>query len=539
MQAPHSRPVPQAVATSQTDSKPSSRMRPASCLARLLATRAQVGRLVAQPAGGEGDDLLDRRAAGTAAGAGARDRHDLARRRAAALGDGGDEVALADAVAVADLGRVGQVGGAGQGRVGQRLQRVADEVAGADGGDERLRAARVAEQHRADDAPVADRELAIDAGRRVGDDRLEIAARLTGADEVDARDLELRAGHRAEVQRGRGAVVGAADRGVAGRQRVGRDARLVVDRRDESVDDAAVLGALADGDDAGQARAHRVVDDDPAVADDPHRTRELGLRTDPDRHDDEVGEQLRAVGEAQAVGAIGTDDLLGVALELDVDVQAAQRGREQRAGARVELALHEAVEQVYDGDRAALRGDAAGGLEAEQAAADDGGALDPALGGGEADGVAVGGVAERMHAGEVDAGDRRHERLRAGGEDELVVAQLVDVVEAEHPALGVDPRDHPADDEVDVVVLVPLGRAQLQRLRILAADEDLRQPHAVVRRHALAADQRDRDVGIAFAQCFAYGLAGDSAADDHDPMAHVRHGAGGGFPHRAVSVSTR
>ena len=139
--------------------------------------------------------------------------------------------------------------------------------------------------------------------------------------------------------------------------------------------------------------------------------RELGLRPDADRHDDEVGEQLRAVGEAQAMGAIGADDLLGVAVELDVDVQAAQGGSEQGAGAGVELALHEAVEQVHDGDRGALRGDPARRLEAEQAAADDGRALDP-LGRGEADGVAVGGVAEGMHAGEVDARDRGHERLQ-------------------------------------------------------------------------------------------------------------------------------
>ena len=98
-----------------------------------------------------------------------------------------DEVALADAVAVADLGRVGQVGGAGERRVGERLQRVVDEVARADRGDERLRAARVAEQDRADDAAVADGELAVDAGRGVGDDGLEVADGVAGADEVDAR----------------------------------------------------------------------------------------------------------------------------------------------------------------------------------------------------------------------------------------------------------------------------------------------------------------------------------------------------------------
>ena len=103
------------------------------------------------------------------------------------IGDGLDERALADAVAVADLGGVGQVGGAGERGVGERLQRVVDEVAGAHGGDERLRAARVAEQDRADDAAVADGELAVDAGRGVGDDGLEVADGVAGADEVDAR----------------------------------------------------------------------------------------------------------------------------------------------------------------------------------------------------------------------------------------------------------------------------------------------------------------------------------------------------------------
>ena len=140
---------------------------------------------------------------------------------------------------------------------------------------------------------------------------------------------------------------------------------------------------------------------------------------------------------------------------------------------------------MHDGDGAALGGDPARRLEAEQAAADDGGPLDAALGGGDADRVAVGGVAERMDSRQVDSGDRGHERLRAGGDDELVERELVDVVDAEHPARGVDPGDHPADHELDLVVGVPLRRAQLERLRVLAADEDLRQAHPVVWRAGL------------------------------------------------------
>ena len=230
--------------------------------------------------------------------------------------------------------------------------------------------------------------------------------------------------------------------------------------------------------------------------------------------------QLAAVGEAQPVRAVGADDLLRVAIELDVDVEPQQRGREQRARAGIELTLHQPVEQVHDGHRAALRGDPARGLEAEQAAADHRGAGDAALRRGEANRVAVGGVAERMHAVEADPGDRRHQRLRTGREHELVERELVDVVEAEHAALGVDPRDDPADEQLDVVVGVPLGGAQLERLRVLAADEDLRQPHAVVRGAALAADERDRDVAVALAQGFTDRLAGDPSTDDDDAAVH-------------------
>ena len=114
--------------------------------------------------------------------------------------------------------------------------------------------------------------------------------------------------------------------------------------------------------------------------------------------------------------------------------------------------------------------------------------------------------------------------------DELVERELVDVVEPEHAALGVDPGDHAADEQLDAVVGVPLGGRSCERLRVLAADEDLRQPDAVVRRAALAADQRDRDVAVALAQRLADRLAGDAAADDDNPGAHASHRGEPGFP---------
>ena len=78
-------------------------------------------------------------------------------------------------------------------------------------------------------------------------------------------------------------------------------ARLLVDRRDDAVDDAAVLGALADGEDALVARdAARSSTTIAALDVEARGARELDPRPDADRDDDEVGVELVAVGEAQA-----------------------------------------------------------------------------------------------------------------------------------------------------------------------------------------------------------------------------------------------
>ena len=82
-----------------------------------------------------------------------------------------------------------------------------------------------------------------------------------------------------------------------------------------------------------------------------------------------------AAHEVQGGRALGPDDRGRVALELDRDVEIGERGRQQRRGAHVELALHQPVEQVDDRHRAALRGDAASGFEPQQPAADDRGVL--------------------------------------------------------------------------------------------------------------------------------------------------------------------
>ena len=57
-------------------------------------------------------------------------------------------------------------------------------------------------------------------------------------------------------------------------------------------------------------------------------------------------------------------------------LQAAQRALDQGGRRTVELALHHAVHEVHDGHLEPLAGQAARGLEAEQAAADDRDAAD-------------------------------------------------------------------------------------------------------------------------------------------------------------------
>ena len=98
-----------------------------------------------------------------------------------------------------------------------------------------------------------------------------------------------------------------------------------------------------------------------------------------------------------------------------------------RAGLRIELALHQPVHQVQHGDARARLGEAVGGLEPEQAAADHHDAVAGA--GAMPDGPDVADVAERDDAGQRHAGDRGPDRLRAGREHELRERQRLPIRE--------------------------------------------------------------------------------------------------------------
>ena len=202
--------------------------------------------------------------------------------------------------------------------------------------------------------------------------------------------------------------------------------------RDQADQLPAVLGALADRPHARDARAQRVVDEDAAVELHAHALGQLDLGHDARGDDHEVGGDRLTVVQLHAVVV----DRRGHALAQHVDALPAQRALEHPAGGGVELALHQPLAEVDDGDRDAAVGDRARGLEPEQAAADHDGA--PRAVGAAADGADVVARAERDRA--LDALDRRQERARAGGQDERVVGDRRRSSVVATPVAGVDDR---------------------------------------------------------------------------------------------------
>ena len=216
-------------------------------------------------------------------------------------------------------------------------------------------------------------------------------------------------------------------------------------------------------------------------------------------------------------------------LEAHVDAEPGEGRRQQRGGRAVELALHEPVDEVDDADRARELREGVGRLEAEQAAADDRRVaraprpLDHAR--------AVDRIAEDLHARRPDAGERRHEGVRARAEHGAVEVQdrALGVGERRGARVGVERHDPGARAQCEAVVLIPGVGPQPQSLERRARLEQRAEADAVVGLVRLAADERDRDVRVAGADGLADRLARDAAADDQDP---------GGREHQTPAVAS-
>ena len=258
-------------------------------------------------------------------------RAHLVEREQILLRDGLDDVALADAVAAADLGRIGQQRhGVGAGRAGVADVRLAEQNVLAKVVDRRAVAHElevprsvdgIAVQHGSLDLVALHDDLLVDAARGVLEHELlgaGAAREVAGREQVDARDLELRRSLRARV---------AADAELG--EVIRDDLRLLEQRRDEAVAGAAVLHALADGVDARIVGLHRVVDEHAALAGDAARLRERRVRPDADGHDDEIGGHFRAVGELDAAHAVLAENRGGLCRHDELEPARLERALQQ------------------------------------------------------------------------------------------------------------------------------------------------------------------------------------------------------------------
>src|SRR4029077_1812494 len=153
-------------------------------------------------------------------------------------------------------------------------------------------------------------------------------------------------------------------------QPVRQHACLLVRRFDQPAADAAMLGAFANGVNAGDVRFERIVDHDAAVDRDAGCARQVRTRADADRHHDGVGLDRAAVLEPDAVDAAAAVYFGGIGIQDHLDAHRFDRALEHRGGLRVELALHQPVHQMQHGDAPPGFREAVSRLEPEQSAAD-------------------------------------------------------------------------------------------------------------------------------------------------------------------------
>ena len=171
-------------------------------------------------------------------------------------------------------------------------------------------------------------------------------------------------------------------------------------------------------------------------------------------------------------------DLLGLGRHVELHAALLERLAQQLAGGRVELAFHQAVHQVNDGDVHALLHEAIGRLETEQPAADDhrlavlARRLDH--------GLDILDVAEADHAVQIHARDRQHERLGAGGDQQAIVFGLGAILGDDLARCAVDANDLLALVQGDAVFPVPVLGVEHDVVDGLFRGQHRRQHDAVV-----------------------------------------------------------
>ena len=299
--------------------------------------------------------------------------------------------------------------------------------------------------------------------------------------DVDAGDLEL--GGRARSVIGR-AAIGAGDV-------VGEHGGLLPQRRHQPVYLASVLGALTDHIDVVVVyRAHVVIDDDRPLDGQACALREADVGPDARRDHQHVAVDRTAVGEhdSRQLAVLVRPHLGGALFEMDGDPDVLHRFPQNRTGDVVQLRVHQCGSGVHDIDSQSPVLQAAGGLEAEQSAADH-----HRLGPVRSLADHADAVVERAEPEDAvgqclvvgpQPGHRREERPAAGGQDQVVIASDRAVVGVHETREPVDAHDPHPGAQVDVVLVVPVKAVQkyvaLVGFNVLTAGQHIGQQDPVV-----------------------------------------------------------
>ena len=250
---------------------------------------------------------------------------------------------------------------------------------------------------------------------------------VADAEDSAADDLESRrtdgaqivrvAVHRSEIHRGLPREVNGRVHGLqVGRDVVRRDGGLLQARCHQPVDDTAVFGTFADGEDARIVGAHAVVDSHTAPDAESGVAGQVHVRDDARRDHDRVAVQQCAGAQQHATDARHADDLLHGVTGQHLDAERGNKGPEPTAGLAIELVEHQMVVVIEHAHSGVGPPQGAGGLQTQDAAAEHrdratarGARLEP---------VGVRQIAEGVDAGQIDPRDRRHPRPRSGGQDQ-------------------------------------------------------------------------------------------------------------------------
>ena len=155
----------------------------------------------------------------------------------------------------------------------------------------------------------------------------------------------------------------------------------------------------------------------------------------------------------------------------------------------IELHGHQMRRHFHDMHLRAVGHEALGGLESEQATANDDRNL--AGLGPLGDGGAVFQRAKNEHAVAVGAGDGGDEGARAGGDDQFVVGDLAGVKEHDGAFFAVDADGRHAGEQLDSIFFVPRQRVEGDFFFGLRAVKNVGKEDAVVVAVGFAADDGD------------------------------------------------